>query len=167
MDMDGTLDFGTVYREHAGAVYRLAYVLTGSRSDADDCTAEAFARAFAGAERIEAGTVRGYLMTIVRNLVASSGRRPALELTEPDTVDAAIDPGEGPEQRFALWQLAARAQDALAALAPAYRGLLLCALDGQNAEAIGADLGLSPVNVRVRLHRIRRRLSESLMELLP
>ena len=167
MGMDEILDFGSVYREHAGAVYRLAYVLSGTRSDADDLTAEAFARAFAGAGRIEAASVRGYLMTIVRNLAASSGRRPALELLESDTVDAAVDPGEGPEQRLALWQLAARAQDALAALAPADRGLLLCALDGRNSEAIGVELGLSPVNVRVRLHRIRRRLSESLMEVLP
>ena len=165
--MDELLDFSKVFREHSGAVYRLAFVLTGTRHEADELTAEAFARAFASAERIEAASVRAYLMAIVRNLVASSGRRPVVEQPESDEVARAADPGETPEQRFALWQLAARAQDAIASLAPLDRGLLLGALEGQSAAALGADLDLSPVNVRVRLHRIRQRLSETLMEFLP
>ena len=164
--MDELLDFSKVYREHAGAVFRLAYVLAGTRHEAEELTAEAFARAFAGAERIEAQSVRAYLMAIVRNLVASSGRRPAIE-QQSEEIALAVDPGESPEQRFALWQLAARAEHAIASLAPLDRGLLLGALEGQTAAALGADLDLSPVNVRVRLHRIRQRLSETLMEFLP
>ncbi len=69
--MDGPASFSDIYRQHAGAVFRLAWLLTGDRSDAEDLTSEAFARALAGEGRIVQATVRSYLYAIVRNLASS------------------------------------------------------------------------------------------------
>jgi RNA polymerase sigma-70 factor (ECF subfamily) len=163
--MDGELSFAQAYADHATAVFRLAFALTGSRTEAEDTTAEVFARAFASEEPIRAESVRGYLCAIARNLVASQRRRPLLEVAQPDAIDEIADPGEGPERRLELMQLAAGADAAVLALAPVDRGvLLLSALDGLSASAVGEALGLTAANVRVRLHRIRRRLSQTLLE---
>ena len=162
------LSFSDIYAEHATAVFRLAFVLSGDRHEAEDLTSEAFARALAGAERIRQPTVRSYLYAVVRNLVASRKRRPMLELAvEGEGFDAATqaaagsDPG--PEQRAELRQRIAHASAALDALPEGERQVvLLCGVHGLSNPEIADALGLSPGNVRVRLHRARRQLADIL-----
>ena len=99
--MDQTMSFSEIYRQHADAVFRLAWMLSGNRSEAEDLTSEAFARALAGAGRIEQATVRSFLYAIVRNLVISQQRRPAVELAVDDEqLSDAIEPDPGPEPRW-------------------------------------------------------------------
>jgi RNA polymerase sigma-70 factor (ECF subfamily) len=144
--MDRTLSFSEIYRQHADAVFRLAWMLTGKRSDAEDLTSEAFARALAGEGR--------------RNLVSSRQRRPAVELEAEDEQVAeapGLDPG--PEQQAELRQRLAHAGAGLAALREGERQvLLLCGVHGLSTPDIADALGLEPGHVRVRLHRARRQL---------
>ena len=159
--MDQTLSFSEIYRQHAEAVFRLAWMLSGNRSDAEDLTSEAFARALAGAGRIEQATVRSYLYAIVRNLVSSRLRRPAVELAadEEQLVNAA-EPDPNPEQRAELRQRLAHASAGLAAMRESDRQvLLLCGVHGLSNLEIADALGLDPAHVRVRLHRARRQLA--------
>ena len=160
--MDRTLTFSDIYQQHATAVFRLAFVLSHDPHEAEDLTSEAFARALAGADRIEQPTVRSYLYAIVRNLVISRMRRPTLELAMADeAVDAVVDTDIGPEQRVELRQSIAQASAALDSLPEGERQvLLLCGVHGLSHSEIADALGLSPGNVRVRLHRARRQLAD-------
>ena len=154
-------DFALIYRQHAEAVFRLAFLLSGQRAEAEDLTSECFARALASAGAIRQETVRSYLYAIVRNLVASRQRRPAVE--QPDHEDAAAqatDPDPGPEAQLEIRQRLARAGAGLAALKERDRQVLvLCGIDGLDPSQIADALGLEPGAVRVRLHRARRQLA--------
>ena len=61
-------DFSTLYQRYARDVYRFAFYLCGNRSDAEDITSETFVRVWTSAGPIRAQTVKGYLLTIARNL---------------------------------------------------------------------------------------------------
>ena len=158
--MDAPLSFSEVYRQHADAVFRLAWMLTGNRTDAEDLCSEAFARALAGEDRIVQTTVRSYLYAIVRNLAVSRQRRPVVEIpAQDDSSGDAQDQSPGPEQRAELCQRLIQAGAGLATLREGERQLLLlCGLDGLSTGEIADALGLEPGHVRVRLHRARRQL---------
>jgi RNA polymerase sigma-70 factor (ECF subfamily) len=160
--MDQPLSFSEIYRQHADAVFRLAWMLSGDRDDAEDLTSEAFARALAGAGRIEQATVRSYLYAIVRNLVSSRLRRPAVEVPADDEqLSGAAEPDPNPEQRTELRQRLAHASAGLDAMRDTDRQvLLLCGVQGLSNLEIADALGLDPAHVRVRLHRARRQLAD-------
>ena len=160
--MASASDFTLIYRQHADAVFRLAFLLTGQRAEAEDLTSETFARALASAGAIRHETVRSYLYAIVRNLVASRHRRPALEQPDPDDAlaQAAHDPDPGPEDQLEIRQRLAQAGAGLAALKERDRQVLvLCGIDGLDPNQIADALGIEPGAVRVRLHRARRQLA--------
>lgn len=166
--MDATLSFSDLYRQHAGAVYRLAWLLTGDRSDAEDLTSEAFARALAGEGRIVQATVRSYLYAIVRNLANSRLRRPTVEVADADRIADTADAEPGPEQLAELRQRLIRASAGLSTLRECERQVLvLCGLHGLDTAEVADALGLAPGHVRVRLHRARRRLESFLDDSLP
>lgn len=163
--MDVAPCFAEIYRQHAAAVYRLAWLLSGDRHEAEDLTSECFARALGGDGTIRHATVRSYLYAIVRNLVASRQRRPAIELPADDERLAAIPGADAdPEQRAELRQRLAQASSGLAALRePERQVLVLCGVHGLDTAEIADALGIDAGAVRVRLHRARRALSR-LME---
>jgi RNA polymerase sigma-70 factor, ECF subfamily len=165
--MSSPADFSQIYRQHADAVFRLAFLLTGQRAEAEDLTSETFARALASVGAIRHQTVRSYLYAIVRNLVNSRHRRPALEQADPDEValQSAPDPDPGPEEQLEIRQRLVRAGAGLAAMKERDRQvLLLCGLDGLDPTQIADALGLEPGAVRVRLHRARRQLAAWLQQ---
>ena len=159
--MDVTPCFAEIYRQHAAAVYRLAWLLSGDRHEAEDLTSECFARALGGDGAIRHATVRSYLYAIVRNLVASRHRRPAIELPADDERLADMPGVEpDPEQRAELRERLARASAGLSALRETERQvLLLCAVHGLDTAEIADALGIDAGAVRVRLHRARRALA--------
>jgi len=59
-------DFKELYTRYAGDIYRFAMFLRGDA--AEDITAETFARALTGKAPLVSATVKGYLLTIARNL---------------------------------------------------------------------------------------------------
>ena len=85
--MTASQTFAQIYRQHAPAVFGLALLLCGNRSDAEDLTSEAFARAFASGGAIAQASARSYLYAIVRTLVASQRRRPAVEVAGVDEAE--------------------------------------------------------------------------------
>ena len=126
-------DFSLIYRQHADAVFRLAFLLSGQRAEAEDLTSETFARALASSGAIRQDTVRSYLYAIVRNLVASRHRRPELEQADADEVAAqAADPDPTPEAQLEIRQRLARAGAGLASLKARDRQVLvLCGVEGR------------------------------------
>jgi len=163
--MSSPNDFALIYRQHAGAVFRLAFLLTGQRAEAEDLTSETFARALASAGAIRHETVRSYLYAIVRNLVASKHRRPAVEESADEAAARHPDPDPTPEVQLEIRQRLARAGAGLASLKESERQVLvLCGIDGLDPTQIADALGLEPGAVRVRLHRARRQLAAWLNE---
>ena len=61
-------NFSELYQKYAGDVYRFAYWLCGDARDAEDITSDTFLRALTAVDRIDTTTVKGYLLTIARNL---------------------------------------------------------------------------------------------------
>jgi len=55
------MTFESLYRTYARDVYRFALFLSGDTVEADDITAETFARALASREPIRVSTVKAYL----------------------------------------------------------------------------------------------------------
>jgi len=68
-------DFHELYNRYAGDIYRFALFLCGDVAEAKEITAETFARALTGKAPLVTATVKGYLLTIARNLHLESVRR--------------------------------------------------------------------------------------------
>ncbi len=153
------IDFDSLYRQHAPAVYRFALSLSGSRAVAEDITSETFVRVWTARERVDLTTVIGYLLTIARRLhlqgVRHERRRASLD-EDPVDHHPGVEVVAG--DRAALEHVLADLQ-ALPELDRA--AVLLRANDDMPYEQIAAALGISPGAARVKVHRARTRLTEA------
>ena len=157
----------SIVRDNAPRVYRLAYRLTGNRTDAEDLTQETFVRVFRSLDGYSPGNFEGWLHRITTNLFLDQARRrsrvrtyPIGEATErlPGPDDAGV-----PERGFEHANLDLDVQRALDALPPRYRAaVVLCDIEGLSYEEIAATLGIKMGTVRSRIHRARALLRENL-----
>lgn len=95
------------YEEHASALARLAFLLTGDPVLAEDLVHEAFARALARFPRLRRPqSLRAYLQRTVVNLAGKQARRGRTErafLAQADVTDAAAASEPDVEVRDQLW----------------------------------------------------------------
>jgi len=135
----------SLYREHGGAMLAYAYRLTGDRAAAEDVVQEALVRAWQHPDSLVngVGSVRGWLLTVVRNLVTDKARARASrprEVAEPP-VDVAVsrDHAEGVVNSMvvgaALGRLSAEHRDVLEQI------YLLGGTASEAAQALGIPLG--------------------------
>jgi RNA polymerase sigma-70 factor (ECF subfamily) len=68
-------NFHELYQSYAQDVYRFAYWIWGNAQDAEDITSETFLRALTSTGEIKKATVKGYLLTIARNLAYKKSNR--------------------------------------------------------------------------------------------
>jgi RNA polymerase sigma-70 factor (ECF subfamily) len=154
------VDFGALYLAHARDLRRFALYLSGDATVADDLVSEAFVRAWTARERVEMATVRGYLFTIVRNLFLKQRRH---ERREVPLDEQLADRRPGPDERAAGQGDTRVVLAALARLPEVDRAaVLMRADDGVPYEEIAAALGISTVAAKVKVHRARLKLAESL-----
>jgi RNA polymerase sigma factor (sigma-70 family) len=146
-------DFSSLYQKYAGDVYRYALYLSGQHAEADDITAETFARVWIASEPIVMATVKGYLFTIARNLYLHGLRRSARH----DALDEALhDPRPGPDTHAEHSERLQSVLKQLQALPETSRSaLLMHAVDGMAYQEIAQVLGVSLSVVKVRIHRAR------------
>ncbi len=146
-----------LYRHHAPEVHRFCFWLCGDAQRADDLTSEVFVRAWAGIDRIRAGTARAYLLTIARNLHRQDHRRARRDAPlDPELAD----PGPGPERTGAArHELADVLRDLLSLPEADREALLLRAEHGLPYDEIARALGIRPGAARVKVHRARARLA--------
>lgn len=152
------MDFHSIYDQYAGDVHRFALYLCGNRAQADDLTSEAFVRLWTAPGEIRLLTIKAFLFAIVRNLYRTGlrGRHRADALSE-DAPSAAISV----EVQLAAKSELALVMRALMQLPETDRAALwMRAQDEMSYEEIAGVLGLTPVAVRVRVHRARLRLAE-------
>ncbi len=149
--------------------YRTAYIVVGSRPDAEDAAQEGFVKAWSALPRFRLGRpFRPWLLTIVaneaRNRKRAARRQGDLALRLAD--DLPVGDGAPPPEAAAL--AAERRRLLLAALgrlSEADRQVLACRyfLDLSEAEAAGA-LGCRPGTVKSRTSRALGRLRAVLAE---
>jgi RNA polymerase sigma factor (sigma-70 family) len=167
----GDLDaYGEIVRRYQGLLVRAAFVVTGSRMEAEDAAQEALVKAYRAIGRFRRGKpLRPWLLRIVtneaRNRRRSAGRRAGLQLRA--TEDRRLSGDAAPSPEAAALESESRLRLLAAVnglgegerLAVAYRYFL--GLD--EAEAAKA-LGVARGTVKSRLSRALRRLRAQLEE---
>ncbi len=154
------VDFADLYREHAADVRRFALYLSGDATLADDLVSEVFVRVWTARDRVDLTTVRAYLFAIVRNLFLKHRRDQARRLPLDERM-AADEPD--PEHRMSDlsdWRVVL---GSLAKLPEIDRAALLMRADeGLPYEEIAAALGISTAAAKVKVHRSRLKLADTL-----
>jgi RNA polymerase sigma-70 factor (ECF subfamily) len=159
---------------YQGKVYRFGVKMCRDPEDAKDVLQDTLltmartVRDFRGASSLST-----WLYTVARSFCIKKRRRKstAAEPLSIDTLerDAAkvAHPGPGPEEDLQNRQLEAVLAEAIAALAPMYREVLVLRdIEGLTAAQVAEVLGISVDAVKSRLHRARLEIRKSLASLL-
>jgi RNA polymerase sigma-70 factor, ECF subfamily len=150
-------DFHELYSRHAGDIYRFALFLCGNAAEAEEITAETFARALTGKAPLVSATVKGYLLTIARNLhFESLRRRKRLAKLPPDLRDSQPQLDHVVSQRTELEAL----QMYLQTFPEVDRAALLLRADGVAYSEIANTLNISLASAKVKVHRLRLKLAQ-------
>ena len=149
-------DYHDLYKRYAHDIYRFALYLSGDAAEAEDIAAETFARAITGKAPLVSATVKGYLLTIARNLhlesVRSKKKHSELPLEVPDTgpnLDDVVEHATELEAVFAYLQT----------LPELDRAALLLRVDGVPYVEIAHALNISLASAKVKVHRLRLKLA--------
>lgn len=167
MDIPETGAMRMLYEQHAAALWRYAFRLTGDRSHAEDVVQETLLRAWQHPEVVDdvARSARAWLFTVARNLVIDESRSArfrsesrsseangAPERPAPDEVASALD-------RLLVG-------DAMAQLSPEHRAVVQRSYyRGWSTAQIAADLAIAEGTVKSRLHYALRALRQTLQEM--
>lgn len=150
-------DFASLYRKYAPDVFRFAMYLSGNRSEAEDITSETFVRAWTATQPMAMATVKGYLLTIARNLFLQEVRKRSRTAPLDESI---CDPRPGPEAQTESKAEYSAVIAGLQQLPELDRAaLLMSALEGMPYEEIARALGISLPAVKMKIHRSRLKLS--------
>lgn len=156
-----------LYDQHAAALWRYAFRLTGDRSHAEDVVQETLLRAWQHPEVVDdtARSARAWLFTVARNLVIDESRsaRFRSESRSPGPNGTPEQPGPD-EVACTLDRLLVG--DAMAQLSPEHRAVVQRSYyQGWSTAQIAVDLGIAEGTVKSRLHYALRALRQSLQEM--
>jgi len=153
-----------LYRRFRVPLYRHAHRMLRSDAAAQDVVQEAFARAIAAMPRTEGELkFKAWIYRIATNLCLkqlNQGNR--WSASGQDQVEAApaSDPAGDPERGRRAVEIAAFVSDALEAMPPRYRQILLLReLDELSYDELASALDLDRNRVKVTLHRARARFA--------
>lgn len=136
-------------------MYRFAYWLCGDQAQADDITAETFARALTAYDALRAVTVKGYLFTIARNIYREEQRRGKRFATlDAGLVEQGPPLEEQAADRVELAALFTKLQE----FDETERAALLMRAQAISYDEIAATLKISLAAAKVKVHRIRKKL---------
>jgi RNA polymerase sigma-70 factor, ECF subfamily len=162
MAPDRTLDPSTL-GDHIDRLFRAAWAMSGSRTDADDLVQETFARVLAKPRRVRDQDDLGYLLQALRNTFISSrraaARRPAPEML--DEIREPADPraGSRPEQALEAREVFG----VIAALPEAFRDALVAVdVAGLSYGEAAQLLGAKEATITSRLFRARAQVARGM-----
>ncbi|MFC3996224.1 RNA polymerase sigma factor [Nocardiopsis sediminis] len=158
-DADARGEFTRFFERHYNDVRRYAWRRVGP-DRADDVAADTFAVAWRRRAKVPADNPLPWLYAVARNIILARGReeRRRGEVLSPfgGEWESALPADD------AYWRVAER-ENALAALGrlkPDERELvMLVAWEGLDVRAAARVLGCTATTARVRLHRVRRRIT--------
>jgi RNA polymerase sigma-70 factor, ECF subfamily len=176
-DEDRKLTFEQIKAKYESRIYNVIYRMVGSREDAEDLTLETFVNAWRHWDRFRGDAqVSTWLHQIAinncKNRFKQRDRQRSREIMSlDDTIET--DSGElsrevadwtaAPEKLLLESEFAQKIQEAVEALAPEYREVLLLAqYEDLPYEEIAAITGLTVPTVKTRLHRARLKVRQRL-----
>jgi RNA polymerase sigma-70 factor (ECF subfamily) len=159
-------ELGVLFREHHKAIFRIAYRMTGSRSDAEDVLQTIFLRLTPN-RRDLAPNPEGYLHRAAVNASLDLiRRRTRANFVALDVIDFNQSPQlstRSPEDDFADAELRELIRHAVAKLeGHAATAFALRYFEGYDNKRIAQILGTSQMVVAVTLHRARTRLRKEI-----
>ncbi|MBS1795741.1 MAG: sigma-70 family RNA polymerase sigma factor [Acidobacteria bacterium] len=159
-------ELGALFREHHKAIFRIAYRITGSRSDAEDVLQTIFLRLAPGRRDLSPNP-EGYLHRAAVNASLDLiRRRTRANFVAFDSVDVNYSPklaAPSPEDDLADTELRELIRHAVAKLeGRAATAFALRYFEGLDNARIAAVLGTSQMVVAVTLHRARTRLRKEI-----
>ena len=170
--LDDNARFRSIVMPHIDGAYRLAYWLTGNRTDGEDVVQDASMRAYRAIRNYAGGSARSWVLSIVRNTAYSWLRKnhPAavvivedLEAVELEQANPSDRDGDNPEAALIAKADADQLRTAIAALPTAFREtLVLRDLEGLGYREIAQATGVPIGTVMSRLARARHRLIAAL-----
>ena len=156
------VNFHELYQKYSQDVYRFAYWLCGDAQDAEDITSETFVRALTTAEEIRTETVKGYLLTIARNLalkkIKQTKRITDLTVDLPaasERLDRTVEANLSLQSVMQFLQSLPEVDRA---------ALLMHSQEDLPYEEIARVLEISVAAARVKVHRTRIKLNEYRMK---
>lgn len=164
------LAFEQLVRLTYADTYTLAFRLVGDEEDARDVVQETYLRAHKGLKRFRGDAqFSTWLHRITANCANTYLGRRGRHDHEPLPDDPAIadpHPQRDPEQRAGIGDLRAQLTEALLALPPKLRVVVVLRdIYDLPHESIADQLGITESAAKVRLHRARKRLRERLYPL--
>ena len=160
---DGDVDaFEQLYRRYAGRIYAVCLRLAGNPTLAEECTQDAFVRAWESLSKFRGDSAFGtWVHRIAVNTVLERHRTQLRQaawvvVKDDEVLNAVPDQAEGPERGMDL-------EESIAALPPAARMVfVLFDVEGRTHEEIADLTGLAVGTCKAHLHRARKLLRERL-----
>jgi RNA polymerase sigma-70 factor (ECF subfamily) len=154
----------TLYDEHGRYLVAYAARLTGDRQLAEDIVQETLLRAWKHADRLSEGqgSVRGWLLTVTRNIATDKARarrsRPPEVEESPEVHDVRTDRDHAEDVANSLV-----VADALRKLSPEHRAALIeTYYVGRTMTEAAQVLGIPPGTVKSRVHYALQQLRGTL-----
>ena len=166
---DTSADANAVKRlwdQHAAALWRYAWRLTGDSAQAEDVVQETLLRAWQHPHVLNNGqSPRAWLFTVARNMVIDD-RRSARFRNEVISFDGSGPPEPaGPDEQSGALNRALIG-DAMAQLSADHRAVVgRSYYQGWTTAQIAADLGIAEGTVKSRLHYALRALRQAMVEM--
>ena len=165
--------FEALYDRHGGAAFSLAYRILGDRTSAEDATQEAFLSIWRSNARFDRarGSVRSWVLSVVRNRAIDSLRRGGVNAPKLDhDDDAALAAREAPERTDVAAirnETATELRGAIDALPNEQSQVIELAYFGgfshsEIAEIINQPLGTVKGRMRLGLEKIRAEIAEAI-----
>jgi RNA polymerase sigma-70 factor (ECF subfamily) len=161
-------DFDATVATQGRKVFTLAVYLLADREEAEDVTQEVLVRLWRRGHEVLPEKIGPWLVRVTRNACIDAIRRRkdgGRVAIDDDSGVELLERTPGPENLAQASQLGGRIVRALATLSePSRSVVILREIQGLSYKEIGEALEIPVSNVRVTLHRGRRRLREELRE---
>lgn len=156
------LNFQALYESYAADVYRFALWLAKDRFEAEDITSETFIRAWAHNNSIRTETLKAYLFTIARNIFLQQQRKQQRHIVLNDVY---TDPSPGSEELVGSQIELSQVKHFLHTLPEVDRTAFVLRVQHELPYAeIARVLEMSVTAVKVKVHRIRKKLLTARLE---
>lgn len=155
-----------LFRLYAKPLYYYLWKMSGSHHAAEDLTQETFVRATIALDTYDGEEARAWLFKVARNIYIDEWRKrkrrktiPLIKLFYAD--DEMISPYGLPEEEILSKELTGDLKELLSFLPEHYRAILyLREVEQFSYEEIQVTLELTENQVKVNLHRARKKLAE-------